>query len=216
MDLLKRSILLSLLSIFITQLQAVELSGIVTKVADGDSITLTSKRGKTLKIRLAGIDAPEKNQDYGTEATQALQNKLVGKQIIAKSNTRDRYGRYVATLYLNGENINAWMLSQGLAWHYTKYSKSEELKALERDARSKKIGLWNETRIPIAPWQFRSLRIQTITLEKAENSQTSTQRYWLNTSSNVRHNSSCEWFRSTKRGRSCRKNEGSPCGQCGG
>jgi micrococcal nuclease len=81
-----------------------------------------------------------------------------------------------------GKDINAEIVADGFAWHYKKYSSDERLAALERQARELKRGLWGDPS-PIAPWDYRALKRKP----KADNAGTG--EYWLNTASNVRHNS---------------------------
>lgn len=212
MSLFKRLVLLALVNFFCGSAIGLELTGKVVRVADGDTVTLRSEGGQDYKIRLEGIDCPESNQDFGQKATSALSKKISGRSLRAKVSTRDRYGRYVATLFLDGDDINAWMVAQGWAWHYKKYSKDPGLGQLEQQARSQNLGLWADPS-SIAPWEFRSLQRQAKAVKSGAAVPTG---YWLNTSSNTRHNSTCKWHQNTKRGRKCTANEGNACGICGG
>lgn len=213
MTLFKRFVLLSTLGFLLSlSAQAYELVGKVVRIADGDTITLRSAAGSDHKIRLEGIDCPESSQDYGQKATSALSSRISGKTIRAKVSTRDRYGRYVATLFLDGDDLNAWMVAQGWAWHYKQYSKDPRLAELEQQARAENLGLWAAAS-PLAPWEYRSLQRQN----RAVKSGTAVPiGYWLNSSSNTRHNSTCKWYKNTKRGKACNKSEGKACGICGG
>ena len=143
----------------------------VTRVIDGDTIEIR-KDGEFAKVRLYGIDAPEKEQQYGRKATDKLIELLKPVNIIKiKIIDKDRYGRYIASLHLRDDDmvyvesnlchrgdVGLILVDQGLAWHYKRYSKSKELKAAEIYARSNKLGLWNEKN-PIAPWDYRKLKI---------------------------------------------------------
>ena len=112
--------------------------------------------GKPQRIRLYGIDCPEKGQDWGQKAKQAtadlVQDRIV--QIVKKDT--DRYGRIVAEIILpDGQSLNQELVKLGLAWWYIKYApKDQTLKSLENNAREAKIGLWSTTN-PVPPWQWR-------------------------------------------------------------
>ena len=90
------------------------------KVSDGDTMNVQKVEngkftGEVIKIRMFGIDAPEKSQDYGSESKQALEKMLNGKTLEIEEKNRDRYGRTVAVLYADGENINEEMVKNGNA-----------------------------------------------------------------------------------------------------
>ena len=91
-------------------------------------------------------------------------------------------------------DANAKMIEDGWAWHFTKYNDEERLAELEELARTEKRGLWADPN-PLAPWEFRARKK---TPEANAESSTTEQKYWLNTSSNVRHNERCEHFQKTK------------------
>lgn len=134
------------------------ITGHVIKVADGDTLTLRVKN-RTLKIRLAEIDTPEKAQSYGNTARLALVSKVMDKVIQVRIVTTDRYGRSIGHLYLNNQHINAEMIKEGHAWVYRKYLKDTSLLVVEKQARIAKRGLWS---LPIserqAPWEWRKNR----------------------------------------------------------
>ena len=126
----------------------------VVSIIDGDTIVVLSMEKKEIKIRLAEIDCPEKNQPYGPQAKQVLTNKLLNKQIKVVILKKDRYNRSICKIYLNNHYINQEMIEEGLAWHYTQYSHSKELKNSEDNAKKNRIGLWKDKN-PIPPWEFR-------------------------------------------------------------
>ncbi|NQT17374.1 MAG: thermonuclease family protein [Planctomycetes bacterium] len=102
------------------------------------------------------------------------------------------------------------LVRNGLAWWYRKYApKDKQLATLEEEAREAKRGLWADA-TPVPPWEWRSRKRGTSQPKEGSG------LHWLNTSSNVRHNSSCQWFGKTKRGRFCGPEEGKACGMCGG
>jgi endonuclease YncB( thermonuclease family) len=131
------------------------LSGKVTAVSDGDTLTILVDGNKQIKIRLAAIDAPEKNQAFGNRAKQQLSDLCFSKNATLKVVSTDRYGRTVGDVYCAGTNANLEMVKSGLAWVFRKYDKGfEYLYAAEEDARSAKLGLWTDPN-PIAPWDWR-------------------------------------------------------------
>lgn len=128
---------------------------------DGKAVSVTSgdiikvlKDGKPVAIRLAAIDCPEKWQPYGNAAKQFTANLVAGKVVIVWPTFTYRYGRSVAFVFVDDKSLNKDLLSAGLAWHDTEYSRDPELAKLEFEARSKKLGLWAEPN-PIPPWKWR-------------------------------------------------------------
>jgi hypothetical protein len=118
--------------------------------------------------------------------------------------TRRSWARTSAPDPNKPSSANLQLVKEGLAWHYVKYSDSKELAAAEKGARQAKAGLWSDP-AAVPPWEYRAKKRAPATGER-----------WLNTSSNVRHNSTCKYFRKTKRGRHCEADEGKACGICGG
>lgn len=127
----------------------------VIGVKDGDTIDLLID-GKKQTVRLAHIDAPEKNQPFGTKAKQFLSDLCFGNNVrLVHNNKYDRNKRLIAEIItLDGININKELVKNGLAWHFKKYSKDETYSSLEINARNMKLGLWADTN-PIAPWDWR-------------------------------------------------------------
>jgi endonuclease YncB( thermonuclease family) len=126
--------------------------GTVLYVIDGDTFVLQCDEG-SLKVRLEGIDAPEKDQPYGQESKAFLAKYQYASCIIIKSSI-DRYGRTIAQLLIDSVNINLLMVRTGNAWHYKYYSSDPELAKAENFARNEKLGLWQDLN-PIEPWQWR-------------------------------------------------------------
>jgi micrococcal nuclease len=127
----------------------------VVKIKDGDTIELLSADYQNITVRLAGIDCPEKAQDYGQKARQYTALLCFGKDVKMEGDTKDRYGRTVATIILpDGKSLNYELVRNGYAWHYKAYSKNPELDNLEQYARSNRLGLWQDEN-PVAPWLFR-------------------------------------------------------------
>ena len=193
-----------------------DFQGKVVSIADGDTVTVL--RGKEqVKVRLDGIDAPEKNQSFGTKSKDALAGLVFGKTVTVQSEGTDRYGRTLGVISLGGTNVNQRMVSGGWAWHYKQYSSDETLARLESQAKFDRSGLWADAN-PLPPWDFRSRQRSgnTSTKRPSTSAPAAGGQYWLNTSSNVRHNSSCQHFRNTSKGRACTASEGKACGICGG
>lgn len=153
-----------LICIFLTLLsvhgEAAELVGRVVGVADGDTITVLDAHNVQHKIRLAGIDAPEKSQGYGQVSKSNLSDMVYDKNVQVSWSKLDRYGRVIGKVILNGRDLNLEQINKGLAWHYKKYeneqSESDRItyRSAEARARNLQIGLWAEPN-PIAPWDFR-------------------------------------------------------------
>ncbi|MBN1279896.1 MAG: thermonuclease family protein [Chlorobiaceae bacterium] len=129
-------------------------SGRVIRVADGDTITILHNDNKQEKIRLYGIDAPEKSQPFGRKARKYTSSLVFGKQVLIRTMDRDRYGRNVAWVYVGEKNINAELVKAGYAWHYRKYSNDRQLQQLEEEARNARRGLWRDAK-PVPPWKYR-------------------------------------------------------------
>jgi endonuclease YncB( thermonuclease family) len=115
----------------------------VNRVVDGDTVVVTTGEGKSVRIRMSDIDAPEKDQPWGPEATQALNVLIRDKTVLVIAVDTDRYGRVVATLFEADKNINQAMVEQGHAWVYRGYLRDSSLLNLESSARSQQIGLWH-------------------------------------------------------------------------
>jgi endonuclease YncB( thermonuclease family) len=127
-------------------------------VMDGDTIKVLWTQGaqkQEIKIRLYGIDAPEKSQAFGTQSKKALSDLAFGKDLKIYSKGRDRYGRLLAWLFVGSTSINGEMVKTGFAWWYQKYSPKEiKLADLQTDARKNRRGLWIDP-APVAPWDYR-------------------------------------------------------------
>lgn len=125
----------------------------VIGIADGDTLTLFVDK-RPLKIRLANIDAPERNQAFGERAKQSLFELCFGKDARYATQDIDRYGRTVAVVTCGGVEANRTQVERGMAWVYTKYNKDAALPALHEAARTERRGLWRDTD-PLPPWEFR-------------------------------------------------------------
>lgn len=128
--------------------------GKVVAISDGDTFRLLTNEKQTVRVRLHGIDAPEKGQDFSTQSRQVLSELIFGKEVRLDQKDKDQYGRVVAVVYIDGLNVNEEMLRRGMVWHYKAYDQSEAWANLEQKARSAKTGLWQQP-APTPPWQFR-------------------------------------------------------------
>ncbi|MGA7105432.1 MAG: thermonuclease family protein [Candidatus Deferrimicrobiaceae bacterium] len=137
--------------------------GEVTRAIDGDTLTLTTREGTKLRVRLYGIDAPEvrheelAGQPYGKEARSALAALALGRKVTVEIVDIDAYRRTVGIVHRSGVNINLEMVRSGYAWAYRRYLSapyaSRYLDA-EREARGKRLGLWKDAN-PDPPWEFK-------------------------------------------------------------
>ncbi len=132
-------------------------SGIVIGIIDGDTYDILTETNKTLRIRMKGIDAPEKGMPYCNVAKKYLSSLCYGKRIKLDGNKKDRNGRIIAFSYLeDSTELSHEMVKAGLAWHYNKYSSDSCLANLEIEARRFGLGLWKDKN-PIAPLEIRKL-----------------------------------------------------------
>jgi endonuclease YncB( thermonuclease family) len=131
-----------------------EFTGRVVGVADGDTLSVLHD-GKAERVRLNGIDCPEKGQPFGAQAKAVTSAMAFGREVTVRPVNLDKYGRTVADVVLpDGRNLNRELVALGLAWWYRKYSTDESLGHLEVAARVGKKGLWADPE-PIPPWAFR-------------------------------------------------------------
>ena len=160
---MKKLILIAALLALGNAAQACEvITGTVTKVADGDTFTLKTKK-ENLQIRLARIDAPEIShfgkpaQPFGKDAADSLREMIKGEVVTVEVIDVDKYGRTIGDVRMGKDHVNALMVQDGFAWVYTEYAKDAEgagLNELESVAREKKKGLWQDAN-PIYPADFR-------------------------------------------------------------
>ena len=132
----------------------------VLKVSDGDTINIQKVEngkfvGEMLRIRMYGMDSPEKTQDYGSESRQALEKFVTGKNLSVEVKNKDRYGRTVAIIYANGKNVNEEMVKTGNAWWYQEYAKNDtQFEKYQENAKQKKLGLFSRKGYT-EPWNYR-------------------------------------------------------------
>ena len=153
----------ALLSLLSFSLFAEEIVGRVVRVADGDTITVLASGGTRSvasaapvphKIRLQGIDAPEKKQAFGNASRKFLSGLVANREVRVTYAKRDRYGRILGTVFVDGRDINLEMLKAGMAWHYKKYDTNPTYAKAESEARTARRGLWQDKN-PTPPETFR-------------------------------------------------------------
>ena len=129
-------------------------------VADGDTLTLLDANSASHKIRLSGIDAPEKKQAFGQQSKLSLSSLAYGRQATADCSKRDRYQRAVCVVTIAGNDVGLQQIHRGLAWWYQAYAREQEPQArrdyerAEQDAQDKRLGLWRDKN-PTPPWDWR-------------------------------------------------------------
>jgi micrococcal nuclease len=144
-------ILISFPSIAFTQLK-----GKVVSIADGDTFTLLIEDNEQIKVRLHGIDCPEKAQDFGQVAKKFLSDMIYDKNVTVREMDTDRYGRTIGMVHIGDINVNESLLKAGLAWHYKQYDKNDVWAQMEYEAREAKRGLWASE--AMAPWNYRRVK----------------------------------------------------------
>lgn len=140
----------------------------VTEVFDGDSFNLRAANGKIVRVRIAGIDAPEKSQPYANKAKESLQSLLASGAITLEPIKIDTYDRWITHVRVNGSDVGLSQITRGYAWFFTRYrsdlsdAMQAEYARAERDARDGRVGLWaglaakgNPALTPEPPWEFR-------------------------------------------------------------
>ena len=129
-------------------------------MADGDTITVLDSDKVQHKIRLAGIDAPEKKQAFGNRSKEALSGMVFDKTVNVETEKRDRYGRQIGKVLVDGQDVNLVQVERGMAWFYRQYQREQSpndrrlYEAAEDVAKAGKRGLWRDAE-PVPPWDFR-------------------------------------------------------------
>jgi endonuclease YncB( thermonuclease family) len=158
-----KSILSVLLFCFTTTTEAATLVGHVVGITDGDTITVLDSNQTQYKIRLAGIDAPEKKQAFGSASKKTLSDLVFDKVVSISYEKEDRYGRIVGKIMVNGKDANLEQVKRGMAWFYKKYQNEMVLQDrldylhAQETAEESRVGLWADNDV-IAPWDFRKAK----------------------------------------------------------
>lgn len=137
-----------------------DFAGRVVGIQDGDTVTVLDAAKQQHRVRIAGIDAPEKAQAFGQSAKENLSRLAFGKQAEARCSKRDRYGREVCSIYVEAHDVGLEQVRGGYAWWYREYAREQSVEdrkvyeAAESEARGARRGLWRDA-APVAPWDWR-------------------------------------------------------------
>ena len=152
--------LIFLIAIGLPFLVHADVQGMVVGITDGDTIKVLDSDNTLFKIRLVGIDAPEKSQAFGQASKKSLSDCAYGKFVIVQGDKTDRYKRLIGKIIANGVDCNLNQVKLGMAWHYKQYQREQTAadriaySEAEEQARSRTLGLWTEAS-PVPPWDFR-------------------------------------------------------------
>jgi endonuclease YncB( thermonuclease family) len=139
---------------------AAEFRGVVVGIADGDTITVLDDGRKQHKVRLAGIDAPEKRQAFGEKSKQHLSSLAFKKDAKLDCYKTDQYKRQICRVWIEGRDVALAQVRVGLAWHYKRFENEQtdaeraSYAQAEDDARAARRGVWQD-RSPVPPWELR-------------------------------------------------------------
>lgn len=149
-------LLIAICSFFLlTSFDIKNFEGKIVAVKDGDTYQVLTQDSQLITIRLAHVDCPEKGQGFGKNAKKFGSKFCFGKMAtIVSEGKYDRYHRLIAEIYLDKSCLNKELVKNGFAWHFKKYSTSDEYANLEIEARKQKIGLWADIDA-MAPWDWR-------------------------------------------------------------
>lgn len=151
---------------------AATLEGLVVYVTDGDTLTVLDDQNQQHKIRLAGIDAPERSQAFGKRATAELASLAKNKRVIVDWTKTDRYRRIIGVVWVAPEDcsickptvdVGLALIGDGLAWHYRAYERDQSIderrdyRQAEAEARARHAGLWTDAQ-PTPPWDWRRVQ----------------------------------------------------------
>jgi len=164
-----RALPLTIMLLVSIAVHAETLTGTVVGVADGDTITVLDAHHEQHRIRLSGIDAPEKAQPFGQRSKESMSAMVFGKEVDVLWHKHDRYQLIVGKVMVKPSDcptcpktLDAGLaqLTIGLAWWYRQYAKEQSpedagrYEFAEHEARAKHVGLWSEPQ-PVSPWDWR-------------------------------------------------------------
>ena len=188
------SLLIVLLPV-VSECFAAAITGKVIAIADGDTITVLQNKTQ-YKIRLYGIDTPEKAQDFGKRAKQFTSDLVYGKDVKVIQEDIDRYGRIVGMVYVDDICVNEAIVKNGFAWVYQKYCSKpicQKWLELEKEARSNRSGLWRHDN-PVPPWDFRRGKTNESQTESKSKNLDADLMYHGNIKSKVFHKPGCSAY----------------------
>ena len=143
------------------------LTGTVVRIADGDTLTILDRDHRQHRIRLAGIDAPERRQAFYEVSKQNLAKLAFGRVASVEWHKHDRYRRIVGNVWVGGEDLGLLQVRAGLAWWYRDYRREQSptdqklYEAAELGARQQRLGLWRDA-VPVEPKLWRHPRISRL------------------------------------------------------
>jgi endonuclease YncB( thermonuclease family) len=153
-----RAALLILLCVAAAHVRA-DFCGRVVKVHDGDTVTVLAGGGE-LRVRLVGIDAPERGQPYGSASRRGLAGRVGGRAVKVIEAGIDSYGRTLGRVLVAGTDANAAQVRDGYAWVYRRFENDVALIAQEAEAKAARRGLWRDPE-PVPPWVWRERHPRT-------------------------------------------------------
>ena len=130
-----------------------ELVGRVVAVHDGDTITVLVA-GRDIRVRLHGIDAPERGQPFANASRHALEAQVAGREVRVIERGHDGYGRLLGRVHAGTTDVNAEQVRAGYAWVFRRFVNDAALLALEAEARDGRRGLWRDPKA-MPPWRWR-------------------------------------------------------------
>ena len=150
-------ILMVVLCLSVAHAEVIE--GRVVRIVDGDTIVVELQRVRH-KVRLSGIDTPERNQPWGDSATREMRRLVAGKGVAVDWYKRDRWGRLIGNVFVDGQDVGLLMVERGMAWHFKRYADEQTpadrdaYSAAEKAAQGARRGLWSDPE-PVPPWEWR-------------------------------------------------------------
>ena len=153
-------LIVALALLFAFACNAETITGQVVAVADVDTITVLDAEKAQYKIRLAGIDAPERKQAFGNRSKESLSEMVFDKTVNVGTEKRDRYGRQIGKVLVDGQDVNLVQVERGMAWFFWQYQREQSLndrklyEAAEDSAKAARRGFWRDID-PVPPWDFR-------------------------------------------------------------
>lgn len=139
---------------------AESIRGVVINVIDGDTVTLLEKtpdKKQTYRIRLVGIDTPERGQEGYEGARECLKKLVWGETVTVRYTGEDRYGRILGEVWYGKIFVNEELVREGWAWIYKNFSASRKLSSYESEARKARKGLWAAPN-PVPPWEWKAMK----------------------------------------------------------
>ncbi|MBN1570722.1 MAG: thermonuclease family protein [Acidobacteria bacterium] len=214
----------SILPLFLSfSLNSIEASHIFVgkcfAVLDGDTIDV-SRNGNTMRVRLEGIDCPEKDQPFAEQAKAFTSNLISGKTVTVIEKEKDEYGRTVARIFADGRDVSVELLKAGLGTHYKKYNSDWLLAALEEEAKANRVGMWASLTAILPVEKPVPIPARVASGSAGAPGETDQITYHGNTNSRVFHAPSCRNYNCKNCTRELRSREEAlaagfrPCGIC--